>query len=102
MRWNWKRWQELVKKQITNEDALKLAEVWPAFAKQQSGSRGMWAQEITYVDAPLAGWGAGTGMGRVMAAANILEKAGFASRCPGTPLYVPIDPTIEPDPPDVS
>ena len=87
-RWNWKQWQKLVAERVTDADALKLAEVWPTFAKQQGGKRLMWAHEILYLDAPLANWG----MSRVMKAANVLEKAGLSSRCPGTPLYVPTMP----------
>ncbi len=89
-RWNWKSWQKIVAEQVTDADALKLAEVWPIFAKQsQKGKRGMWAHEMTYKDyGGLPGWE----MSRVMKAANRLEEVGLNSRCPGTPLYVPTMP----------
>jgi hypothetical protein len=90
MRWNWKHWQALVREKTTDADALKLAEVWPGFAKGQHGKRGMWAHEMTYKT--LKGWD----MSRVMHAANILEAVGLSSRCPGTPLYVPLMPETSP------
>jgi hypothetical protein len=91
MRWNWRRWQALAKARVTDADALQLALVWPGYARTQPGRRrGFWAHEMTYE--ALSGWT----MSRVMRAANVLEAAGLASRCPGTPLYVPLDPEQSP------
>ena len=94
MRWSWKAWQTLVQEKVTDVDARELAEVWPTFAKTQGGKRGMWAQQMMYQDAPLAHWMTPqhSAMGRIMQAANQLEAAGLASRCPGTPLYMPVYP----------
>jgi hypothetical protein len=93
MRWSWKAWQAFVQEKVTDADARELARVWPAFAKMQGGKRGMWAQEMMYTNAPLAHWeplpGDATAMSRIMRAANRLQDVGLASRCPGTPLYVP-------------
>ena len=86
MRWSWKAWQTLVCESVDHADARILAEVWPTFAKAQHGKRGMWAHEMTYEVLPL--WT----MRRVMQAANVLEKAGLASRYPYTPIYVPLMP----------
>ncbi len=84
VRWNWRAWQALVKEHVTDVDALKLAEVWPGYVKGKH-YRSFWAHEMQYNDAPLANWG----MSRVMKAANVLEKVGLSSRCPGTPMYAP-------------
>lgn len=96
MKWSWKRWQALVVAHVTDTDALELARVWPQFARQQGGKRGMWAQEMMYHEAPLNHWlplpGDVSAMHRIMRAANRLEEQGLASRCPGTPLYVPVMP----------
>lgn len=96
VRWNWKQWQKLVAERVTDADALELAQVWPIFAKQQNGKRGMWAQEMMYRDAPLEHWtplpGDTNAMHRIMVAANRLETHGLASRCPFAPLYVPTMP----------
>jgi len=90
MRWNWTRWQNAVLELVTDADARKLAQVWPDYARTQRGrGRQFWAHEMTYQT--LADWK----MSRVMRTANLLETAGLASRCPGLPLYVPVDPVQE-------
>lgn len=95
-RWNWRAWQALVAERVADADARELAEAWPAFAKVQHGKRHMWAHEMMYQRAPLAHWeplpGHASAMSRIMRAANQLEAAGLASRCPGAPLYVPTYP----------
>jgi hypothetical protein len=89
-RWSWANWQKLASELTSDTDALRLAEVWPGFARNQSGkNRSMWAHEMTYET--LKGWS----MSRVMAAANVLEKVGLSSRCPSTPLYIPTMPKQE-------
>jgi len=89
-RWNWRRWQEQVLYAVHDVDARRLSDAWPHFARQQpSRKRALWAHEITYDVLP--SWS----MSRVMEAANRLEEAGLALRCPGLPLYLPTLPASE-------